>query len=171
MPALGEALSNAKARDGRSLAELSDAGPVLLVAVRHTGCTFCRAELADLAAKRDELVAAGVTPAVLTMGGSADIAPLMARTGLGDVPAFSDPDRRVYRALGLGRGGWGELFGPRVWRRGAATFFAGHGIGKMVGDGFQMPGAFLIHRGEILAAHRHADASDAADVCGLIRTA
>jgi hypothetical protein len=50
---------------------------------------------------------------------------------------------------------------------------AGHGIGPLVGDGFQMPGAFLIRDGRVSAAYRHRHAADRPDcgalACGLPR--
>ncbi|HBB74333.1 MAG TPA: hypothetical protein DC048_07770, partial [Planctomycetaceae bacterium] len=43
----------------------------------------------------------------------------------------------------------------------------GHGLGPLVGDGFQMPGAFLIKDGRIVASYRHAHAADRPDYAGL----
>ena len=167
VPNLDDALAAATDQHGRALAELTAEQPRLVVAVRHAGCTFCRAELADLATKRQQIEAAGVGPVVLTLSKPAEAAAMLDRHGLGDVPFVSDPRRRVYRALELGRGDAWDLFRPRVWVRGARAFFAGHGVGPMDGDGFQMPGAFLIHRGRIITAHRHEDASDSPDFCAL----
>ena len=160
---LEEALERAATADGPSLRDLSDDGPVLLLAVRHAGCTFCRSELADLAADRDAIEAAGLAPAVLTMSSTSDAAAMLDRHGLGDVPAVSDPDRTLYRALGLGRGGAAELCGPAVWRPGLAAFLK-HGVGPMDGDGFQMPGAFVIRRGRVVAVRRHRHSGDSADL-------
>ena len=167
---LGDALDRATDGDGRSLRELSDARPRLVVAVRHSGCTFCRQELAQLGADRGRIEAAGASPVVVTMSSREDIDPLLGLSNLGDVPVICDPDRQLYRALELGRGGVGELFNARVWLRGVPAF-AKHGVGAMDGDGFQMPGAFVISRGEVVAAHRHRDASDAPDFAALAASA
>ena len=39
------------------------------------------------------------------------------------------------------------------------------------GDGLQMPGSFVFHRGEIIAASRARSASDLPDLPGLFQTA
>jgi hypothetical protein len=39
----------------------------------------------------------------------------------------------------------------------------GHGIGTLEGDGFQMPGAFVIHHDHVLRAYRHRTAADRPD--------
>lgn len=167
---LAEATRRAVDQRGVSLADRTAGGPVLLVAVRHAGCTFCRAELADLAAKRAELEAAGVTPAVLTMSSPADAAALLTRHGLADLPAYSDPHRTLYRALELGRGEAADLFKPSLWAKGLGPFLK-HGVGPMDGDGFQMGGAFLLSPDGVRAAHVARDAADAPDLCRLAATA
>ena len=54
---LADALEQARTQDGVSVAELSDQTPVLLVFLRHFGCTFCREALADVSARRNEFKA------------------------------------------------------------------------------------------------------------------
>ncbi|MEC7450544.1 MAG: AhpC/TSA family protein, partial [Planctomycetota bacterium] len=55
-----------------------------------------------------------------------------------------------------------------VWFRGfAAAILRGHGVGKLQGNGFQMAGTFLVHRGKIVNAHPLKDASDRPDYCSL----
>lgn len=150
---------------GRTLADLSSEAPTLAVFLRHAGCTFCREALADLARQRAEIEARGARLALVHMGADAKTAAdHFARFGLGDVSHFGDPDRALYRAFDLKRGTLGQLFGPRVWLRG---FHAGvidrHLVGKLVGDGFQMPGAFLLRDGRVVRSFRHADAADRPD--------
>jgi hypothetical protein len=83
--------------------------------------------------------------------------------GLGDVAAVADPERRLYRGLGLRRGTLSQLLGWRVWMRGAKVFFSGHRVGKMVGDGTQMPGVFLLRDGRVVRRFIHATAADRPD--------
>ena len=40
-------------------------------------------------------------------------------------------------------------------------------VGKLVGDGFQMPGVFLLRNGRIEKAFRHQTAADRPDYCEL----
>ena len=47
--ALEPLLREIRTEDGVSLADLSATAPVLLIFLRHSGCTFCRQTLSDLA--------------------------------------------------------------------------------------------------------------------------
>jgi hypothetical protein len=87
---------------------------------------------------------------------------LLEHYGLGDIDQFSDPTCRLFRAFELARGRWWQLMGPAVWRRGLVTIFR-HGLGPIDGDGFQMPGTFLLKDGKIAAAYRHRTAADRPD--------
>jgi hypothetical protein len=158
--------------------------PVLLVLLRHFGCTFCREAAADIAARRAEIEGSGVGICFVYMPGhgpgadaetatraSAKAEAFFARYGLADCPRIADPTRSLYHALELPRGTLGQLFGPRVWLRGVvAGLFKRHLVGGLVGDGFQMPGVFLLHRGKIVHAYRHEHAGSVPDYCGLAST-
>ena len=85
----------------------------------------------------------------------------MKKFGLEDCPVISDPDCRLFRAYQLPRGTWQQLFGMRVWIEGfKAAILKGYGFGKLVGDGFQMSGAFVIRHGQIVRAYPSKDAAD-----------
>lgn len=166
-----QALDSAYTDVGGTLGELSETRPLLLVFLRHMGCTFCREALADLKLRRAEIESAGASIAVVHMSEPAVARATLHTYGLGDVPAASDPERRLYRAFELRRGSLFQLFGPRVWLRGfIAGILAGHGVGRLQGDGFQMPGAFLVHKRRIIRAYRHATAADRPDYCELATT-
>lgn len=153
-----------------TLADLSARAPVLVVFLRHLGCTFCREALADLRAQRPALTRAGVTICLVHMVDDAKAGATFERYGLGDVARVSDPDKALYRAFDLARGSLSQLFGPRLWLRGiGAGLLRGHLVGPLAGDGLQMPGAFLVHRGRVVRAFRHEDAADRPDYCELAR--
>jgi peroxiredoxin len=153
---------------GTSIAGLSERRPLLLVFLRHLGCTFCREAAADLRDRR-AIIEASATIVVVTMSPAAEIRKFLAGYGLGDVDVVSDPDRALYRALQLSRGTIGQLFGPRVWLRGVvAGVLGGHFVGGLKGDGLQMPGAFVIRAGRVAAAFRHRDAADRPDYCAMV---
>jgi hypothetical protein len=155
-------------QQGRTVEELSNDQPVLLVFLRHFGCTFCREALADLRVQRSRIEAAGVRIAVVHMSPEQGAPAFFGRYGMDDVPRFSDPERALYRRFELRRGGWRQLFGLRVWLRGARAVLAdGHGVGALAGDGFQMPGAFLVLNGQVVRAYRHDTAASRPDYCAL----
>ena len=93
------------------------------------------------------------------------------RYGLADAPRVPDPDGSVYEAFGLRRGSLGQLFGLKVWLRGVrAGLLDRHLVGKLSGDGFRMPGVFLVRDGEVVRAFRHETAADRPDYCALAAT-
>lgn len=151
-----------------SLRELSTGAGVLVVFLRHAGCTFCREAIGDLAKHREYFRSRGIRIALVTQGEAQKIESLCSSYKLQDVVILSDPSRHLYHAFELRRGSLRELFGPKVWLRGAVAALKGHGIGALDGDGFQMPGAFLLRDGELIRAYRHRSAADRPDYCELV---
>jgi hypothetical protein len=179
---LDEAIHSVRSHRGRTIAELSStassplpmvgalhAHGVLVLFIRHAGCTFCREALAELAAARDRLEAQGLALAVVHMSQTEPAAMLLSRYGLSDVDHFSDPDCRLFRAFSLSRGSLWQVLGPDVWRRGLAALVK-HGIGKPTGDGFQLGGAFLVRDRQIVAAQRLATSAERVDFAALVQT-
>lgn len=164
-----DALAATRTSEGTPLTDLARGRRVLLVFLRHSGCTFCRETLADLAAAKPGLDALGVEPVLIHMSHPETFRDFATRYGLEDVEAVSDPERRLYRAFGLQRGSFAALFGPEVLRRGIRAFRNGHGIGLLDGDGLQMPGAFVLDDGAVRARFVHRSAADRPDYLTLAR--
>jgi peroxiredoxin len=163
-----QALEGARTQAGQALTGLSEASPVLLVFLRHAGCTFCREAIADVARQRSVIEAAGVRIVLVHMADSAAIDRLIGKYGLEGVDCICDPDRKLYQAFGLKRGRLWQLFGPKVlWRALPEGVLARHGIGRLTADSFQMPGLFLINASGILRRFRHRTAADRPDYAGV----
>lgn len=161
---LDMALSLYQDRDGTDLLEASRRKPLFLVFLRHFGCTFCREALADLAAIRERLRAAGTRLVLVHMSSPNDAHQMFEKYGLADVTEISDPDRVLYRAFSLRRGSPTQLLGWSVWKRGwQAGVKDGHGIGWLRGDAAQMPGAFVVSHGRVVAQFVHETAADRPD--------
>ena len=156
-------LRTARCQSGESLQSLSRQRPQLVVCLRHLGCTFCRESLADLARQRSEIEAAGTGIVLVHPATNEQAAELFASYDLADLPRFADPDRVLYRSLGLSRGSLTQVLGPRVFWRAAAATLRGHRLGKKAGDVWQMPGVFLVRDGRVVEAFRHQDVSDRPD--------
>lgn len=160
-----QALTRVRDEQGRALSDVFAKRKVLLVFVRHSGCTFCREALKQLQTIKPKLDQANTMLAVVHLGPPGDPDGFFKRYQLGDdVVRISNPECTLFRAFGLMRGRFRQLFGWRVWLRGfKSAILAGNGFGKLVGDGFQMPGAFLLDNGKIVAEHRHKNAADEPD--------
>jgi len=165
---LDAALDGLRDDQGRTLRALTDDRQTLVVLLRHSGCTFCKQTISDLARQQADIDKAGVSMAVVGMSASPErLRSFGQQYGLISAAWFADPDRLLYRALKLGRGSFLQLFGPRAWVAGVLAALRGHGVGKLEGDGFQMPGAFVIHRGRVVRAYRHTTAADRPDLMEL----
>lgn len=166
---LRDALSHAITDRGESLLELSETAPRLVVFLRHGGCIFCRETLGDLHKLRSAIEATGVKLAVVHMGMPDEGEELLARYQLQGVDAVSDPLRELYQAFDLKQGNFAQLFGPREFARGFVATLKGHLVGLFQGDALQLPGAFVVSRGQVLRSFRHRSAGDRPDYVALAR--
>ncbi len=155
-----EAAQIYKLSTGETLAEAAQNQTVTLVFLRHFGCTFTRQLLKSLQRLKAEAEQNHSQLIVVHMLQNGDEQEYLSTTASSTTPRIADPNCELYRAFGLGKGGFLELFGPRVWLRGAIALFKGCGAGHLAGDGLQMPGAFLYHNGKILSSQPAKSASD-----------
>lgn len=155
---------------GDDVLALSRQQGVMLVFLRHFGCTFCRRGLAAISEKRAAIEAKGLKIVFVHMTTS-DVADVYFERYEIDQPTYiSDPECRFYTAFGLTKGTFTQLFGLQTWIRGfQAGIVEGHGIGPRLGDDFQMPGVFILQNGEIVESFVHKLASDQPDYDALIR--
>ncbi len=155
--------------EGVTVDAMSERQPVMLVFLRHFGCTFCREALADLSAKREEIAALHTQLVLVHMTDNRIAEKYFSRFRLTGVTHVSDPLCQFYQGLGLVKGNFNQLFGLRNWIEGfQAGVLDGHGIGLQLGDGFQMPGVFMIREGQIIESFIHEIAADRPDYLALV---
>ena len=169
------ALERASDQYGISLLHRSIQHPIMVVFLRHMGCTFCLQTLQDLQYQLPKIRDRGVEPVVVHMSNDQEARSVMLKYGLEALPRVSDQSQSIYRAFELSRGGFFQLFGPRAWIGGIMATFRGNMVSGLKGDGFQMPGVFIIENGQVVHAHRHRSAAERPDypnlACGLPVTA
>lgn len=147
---------------GVTLDELSRLSPVMVVFLRHMGCPFCREALADLAAARADIERDGTRLVLIHLSTAEELSSRLA-PGLSDVARLADPNQVVYRAFGLRRGRFLDVFGPLVWLRFLQTaFLRRRGFGFQ-NDVFQMPGVFVVYHGQVIRSFCHQKISDRPD--------
>lgn len=150
------------------LRQLSDAKPTLVVLLRSFNCTFCREALADVAAAKPSIDAAGANVAFVYAESKSEADPWFEKYGLKDVTRISDPTLAHYRAFGLGQTKATSLIDPVVWARGAASALS-HGFGAQTVEMMRRaPGVFVVQRDRILAEYRHRTPADRPDYLALL---
>ena len=168
---LVEALSSIHTESGASLLSLVEASPVLLVFLRHFGCSFCRKAISDVAELTPELMRRRVRPVFVHLG-----TPEIAKAhfdyyGLSEVERVHDPDATIYRhrVFALGRvNPWRHLVNPAVWMGWLKGTLFKHGIGKIQGDGHQMPGLFYLKNAQIVRRYVYRTIADEPNYLKLI---
>ncbi|MGB6221411.1 hypothetical protein [Haloferula sp.] len=159
---LEEAAKEYHLSSGETLEAAGKDQTLAMVFLRHFGCTFTRQILRELQSLKDEADRHGARLVLVHMLEEGDeSAYLEPRKGIARI---ADPMCELYRAFGLGKGGFLELFGPHVIFRMSVALIRGCGVGHLAGDGLQMPGAFLYRDGKIISAQRAQTQADLPDL-------
>ncbi len=155
---------------GSSLYDLSTENTVMLIFLRHFGCVFCQEALQDISNNRSNWEKEGIKLVLVHPSDEASGDKYSSQFGLSDIDRISDPDCKLYELFGLVKGSFSQLFGLQTMIRGFQVATKGNLPSlKQVGDGFQMPGIFLIRNGNIRERYIHKNASDRPDYNELIR--
>ncbi len=159
------------AESGESLLALAEASPVLLVFLRHFGCSFCRQAISDVAELRGELDRRGVRPVFVHLGTPERAKPFFDYYGIGDVERISDPAAAVYQlpVFALPRMHPAlTLLQPSVWMGWLKGAIFKHGIGAIKEDGHQMQGIFFLKEPKIVRQFRYKTIADEPNYLKLI---
>ena len=166
-----QTLASIHTESGASLLGLLQASPVLLIFLRHFGCSFCRQAISDVADLRGELDTRGVRPVFVHLGTPERAKPYFDYYGIGDVERISDPDATIYRdplfALGRSHPLW-QAVNPVVWAGWLKGALFKHGIGAIREDGHQMPGVFFLKDARIVRRFRYRTIADQPDYLKLV---
>ena len=161
---LATILNSKKTNSGFDLATLSRLSPVLVVFLRHAGCTFCRQTVRDVVVSKRRIESAGIRIVFVQLSDASASRQLFSTYGLEDPEYIQDSDQQLYSAFGLRRGGFSALASPKViWSGLRAGLLEGHGIGFPEGDVLQLPGVFLLDDCEVVSSFRHKTAADRPD--------
>lgn len=142
--------------------DLSYKQPVLLVFLRHFGCTFCKEFLLNLKEVRKEVEAKGIKIILINMIDEHKAQTILKEYNLDDVEYISDEEQLLYKAFKLERGNISSLFGLKVWIR-AFKLLVTKKIINSSSDGtdiFQMPGIFLLKDGAVIKQHTYNSVAD-----------
>jgi peroxiredoxin len=133
-----------------------------IVFLRYFGCPFCQAQVVALREDHERFERVGADVTLIGQGTPDECREFCDARRL-PFRVFVDPDRRAYRAYGLGKGGAMQVVGPQVmvpWIRN--ELHAETRQHSPRGASFtQMPGTFVVDRGGIIRfAHRSRHVAD-----------
>lgn len=168
---LAEVLASIHTEAGSSLLNLTEASPVLLIFLRHFGCSFCRQAISDVADLRAELDERGVRPVFVHLGTPERAKPFFDYYGIGDVERVSDPEGLIYRnpVFALDRvHPLRHIVNPVVWKAWLKGAIFKYGIGPIQEDGHQMPGLFFLKGPRIVRRFRYRTIADEPNYLKLI---
>ena len=143
---------------GRSLLDLVDESPVLLIFLRHFSCAFCAMAVDRVAQVRPQIEAKGVRPVFVHLGSPERAKPYFDYYHLSNVERLSNPEATLYQLpfFALSRTNpYLHFFNPTVWKGWLKGAMFKYGIGMIKEDAEQMPGVFFLKERKIVRAFRH----------------
>jgi len=165
-----ELLSNLKTSKGTSFLDLSKDKTLMIVFLRHLGCVFCREALNDISENKLNWEKEGVEIVLVYPATEEEGNEYLSQFNLNSIEKIADPECILYQKFGLAKGNFSQLFGLKTIIRGFEQAAKGNlPTLKQVGDGFQMPGIFLIKNGVVRDKYIHQSASDRPDYNSLIQ--
>lgn len=164
------ALRETRAESGRTLLELVDDRPVLLVFLRHFGCSFCRQAIDDVSKIRGEIEKRGAQVVFVHLGTPERAKPFFDYYHLESVERISDPEARLYHqpAFELARVSIFQILRPAVWIAWLKGAIFTYKIGAIKEDVAQMPGVFFLRDRKIVNLFRHRTIADRPNYLALI---
>lgn len=156
---------------GRSLLELVDESPILLIFLRHFACAFCAQTIDRVSQIREEIAARGVRPVFVHLGSPERAKPYFDYYHLNDVERISNPNASLYQhpVFDLARmNPYLHFLVPKVWKGWLSGAIRKYGIGMIKEDGHQMPGVFFLKDRTIANVFRYRTIADEPDFLKLI---
>jgi peroxiredoxin len=137
---------------------------VLLIFLRFFGCIFCRETTADLRALSEDRPD---FPTVIFVSEAKRIEiQAFVRRYWPQAKTISDPQGVLYSAFGVGKSLL-KSFSPSVFRASSRALDKGNERGPVDGNIFRMPGAFLVHEGDVVWSHEYRHSGELPDFAHL----
>jgi peroxiredoxin len=164
-------LETYQTESGRTLLGLVDESPVLLIFLRHFGCSFCRQTLDDVSRIREQIEGRGVRPVFVHLGTPERAKPYFDYYHLSDVERVSDPEASLYASPMFQvrrKSVFTQFLIPAVWKAWLLGAVGKHGIGMIQEDANQMPAVFYLRERAIAREYRYKTIADRPDYLKLI---
>jgi peroxiredoxin len=164
-------LAEYRTESGRTLLELVDGSPVLLIFLRHFGCSFCRQTLDDVSQIREQIEGRGVRPVFVHLGTPERAKPYFDYYHLSDIERVSDPEASLYASPVFQvprKNVFTQFLVPAVWKAWLLGVGAKYGVGMNREDADQMPAVFYLRERGIVREYRYKTIADRPDYLKLI---
>jgi hypothetical protein len=164
-------LETYRTESGRTLLGLVDESPVLLIFLRHFGCSFCRQTLDDVSGIREQIEGRGVRPVFVHLGTPERAQPYFDYYHLSDVERVSDPEASLYGSPVFQvrrKNVLTQFLIPAVWKAWLLGAVGKHGMGMIQEDANQMPAVFYMRERAIARGYRYKTIADRPDYLKLI---
>jgi peroxiredoxin len=164
-------LERYRTETGRTLLELLDESPLLLIFLRHFGCSFCRQTLDDVSQIREQIEGRGVRPVFVHLGSLERAKPYFDYYHLSDIERVSDPEASLYAGSVFQvprKNVFTQFLVPAVWKAWLLGAVGKHGIGMIREDADQMPAVFYLRERAVVREYRYKTIADRPDYLGLI---
>ncbi|AHM61484.1 alkyl hydroperoxide reductase [Flammeovirgaceae bacterium 311] len=152
---LSKTLIRFRTQRGKSLLQLSNERPTMVVFLRKLGSNFCRETLSDIRDQRKSIEQRGTQIVLVHLADVAEASEVLQKYDLADLHHISDPSGIMYNAFGLKQGSLTKLLS---WGVGIVDMLkrtpAQKGVNSVQEDYFRMPGVFLISNGEIVRSYK-----------------
>jgi hypothetical protein len=168
---LADSLREFYTESARSLLDLVDESPVLLIFLRHFSCAFCAQALDRVSQVRAQIEAKGVRPVFVHLGSPDRAKPYFDYYHLSDVERISNPQATLYQLpfFALSRSNpYLHFFNLTVWKGWLKGAMFKYGIGLIKEDADQMPGVFFLKDRRVIRAFRHRTIADEPDYLKLV---
>jgi hypothetical protein len=156
-------LAGYRTESGRTLLALVDESPLLLIFLRHFGCSFCRQTLDDVSRIRQQIEGRGVRPVFVHLGTPERAKPYFDYYHLSDVERVSDPEASLYASSAFQvprKNVLTQFVIPAVWKAWFLGAVGKHGIGMRHEDANQMPAVFYLRERGIAREYRYKTIAD-----------
>jgi hypothetical protein len=168
---LADSLREFHTETGRSLLDLVDESPVLLIFLRHFSCAFCAMALDRVSQVRSQIEARGARPVFVHLGTPQRAKPYFDYYNLSDVERIGNPEATLYQLpfFALSRTNpFLHFLNPTVWKGWLKGAMFKYGIGMIKEDAEQMPGVFFLKERKVVRAFRHRTIADEPDYLKLV---
>jgi peroxiredoxin len=152
---VSQTLSRFRTQRGKSLLQLSNEQPTLLVFLRPFTSSSCRELLEEISRQRNEIERQGSQIVLVHVADLPEARAALHEWALTDLHHISDPNGSVYKAFGLKSSGSGLFTWIKSWFRSKGTTMPeSQSSAYHQPKGYPKAGVFLISNGEIVRSYR-----------------